>query len=208
MAPGGIDTAASLWYGGCMDISLPAPFRTTGRAERPVSAALVRELDEADIAALGTERGTKAPPLKRIGDRHHALARSLASGMSSGEAAIVCGVSPSRVSILLDDPAFQELLTFYRREVNEAYRGLHERLAGISLDAADLLQDQLEADMEKEVEERKLSPNQLMEIMKTGADRTGFGPQSSSTNVNLNVDLAGKLEAARLRVMERKRLDG
>jgi hypothetical protein len=41
-----------------------------------------------------------------------------------------------------------------------------------------------------------------MEITKLGADRTGFGPQSSQLNVN--VDLSGRLEAARKRVAMRK----
>lgn len=179
----------------------PAPFRTRGRAALPLNAAVVRPLAEADLAALAVEKGSKAPALKRIAERHHALARCLASGMSQGDAAVTCGYSASRVSILLDDPAFCELLAFYRDDTQRAYLDLHARLAGISSDAAALLADKLEADMEVGVEERKVSVGQLVEIVKTGADRTGHGPQA--TSLNINVDLAKKLEAARKRVAAR-----
>lgn len=166
-----------------------------------MSATQVRELDDADIALLGEEKGSVAPPLKRLSERHHALARCLASGsMSDSDAAITCGYAPSRVSILKADPAFQELLAFYRQDVNGKYLDMHGVLAGLSLDAAMELRERLEADIEGD--EKKITVTQLMELTKLGADRTGFGPQSSQLNVN--VDLAGRLEAARKRVEQRR----
>ena len=185
-------------------MNLPFSVRTTGRAAKPLEAAVARELSATDLAALGAEKGSKPPALKRISERHHALARTLASGTSPGEAALICRYDISRVSILQNDPAFQELVTFYRGEVSEKYLGLHEQLAGLAGDAAELLRDQLEADFERPVDERKLSPGQLMEVTKLGADRTGHGPQSSSTQVNINVDLASRLQAARERVKARQ----
>lgn len=179
-----------------MDVGLDI-FRTTGRAAKPCTATRVRELDESDLVLLGEEKGSKAPALKRLGERHHALARALASGMAPGEAAIVCRYDSSRVSILLDDPAFRELLVFYRESVNEKYLGLHEQLGGLAGDAAEELADRLEQEPEK------FSVGQLMEVVKMGADRTGHGPQSSTTNVNVNVDLASRLQEARKRVAAR-----
>lgn len=175
-------------------------FRTSGRAVRPLVATPVRELDEADIALLAEDRGSRPPAIKRISERHHALARNLAGGMSPSDAAVICGYSASRVSILQDDPAFRELLTFYREGVQAEYRGLHARLSGLALDAADELASRLEEKPED------ISVGQLMELTKMGADRTGFGPQSSSTNLNVNVDLASRLEAARRRVAARTEL--
>jgi len=172
-------------------------FRTTGRAARPVEARAVRPLEEADLVLLGEEKGSRAPALKRLGERHHALARALASGLSPGEAAVICRYELSRVSILQSDPAFRELLTFYRDDVNRQYLGLHEQLSGLASDAAEELATRLTEEPEK------FSIGQLMEVTKMGADRTGHGPQSSSTNVNVNVDLAGRLEAARKRVQAR-----
>lgn len=175
-------------------------FRTTGRASAPLSAVQVRELDATDIALLGEEKGTKAAPLKRLSERHHALARCLASGMEDGDAAVTCGYVASRVSILKADPAFQELLAFYRGATESKYLDMHGVLAGLSLDAAMELRERLEDEMQSD--EKKMTIGQLNELVKLGADRTGHGPQSSQLNVN--VDLADRLQAARQRVAQRR----
>lgn len=175
-------------------------FRVQGRASHQLSAVQVRELDEGDIALLQEGRGSVAPPLKRLSERHHALARCLVGGMSEGDAAITCGYVLSRVSILKADPAFKELLSFYAKDANSKYLDMHGVLAGLSLDAAMELRGRLEDDMG--ADEKKISVGQLVELTKLGADRTGFGPQSSQLNVN--VDLAGRLQAARERVALRK----
>jgi hypothetical protein len=185
-----------------MDLSSEI-FRTRGRAAKPVVAAVVRELDAADLVLLSSEKGVKPSAIKRLTERHHALARNLASGMPIGEAAVLQGYSLSRVSILQNDPAFNELLEFYREDAQRPYRDLHNRLSGLSMDAAEELASRLEEDMQAEdTKDKKVSIGQLLEITKMGADRTGFGPQS--TSVNFNVDLAGRLEAARKRVAMRK----
>lgn len=158
----------------------------------------MRELAEADLAALTVEKGSEPSAIKRITDRHHALARNLASGMAEGEAALVCGISLSRISILKNDPQFRELLGFYRETVTEVYKDMHEKLAGVAQTALDEIQDRLEDTPEK------VSMGQLMELAKLGADRTGYGPASSSTNLNVTVDFAAKLREARARVAQRQ----
>ena len=166
---------------------------------RPLTAVVVRELEEADVALLA-ERGsadTARQPLKKISQRHHALARNIASGMPDGEAAIVCGYTASRVSILKGDPAFQELIQFYSEDIDAQYADLHERLSALSMDAAEELLERLESDPEK------ISTAQLLEIVKSGADRTGHGP-SSTQNVNHNVDIASRLANAIKRTEERQ----
>lgn len=186
-----------------MNQPIDIPFRTRGRASAPLHFAETRALERGDLELLLEEKGSKPPALKRLAERHHALARCLASGMSDGDAALACGYVASRVSILKNDPAFRELLEFYRDDVNKQYRDLHERLAGISMDATALIEEQLEADLAVELDERKVSLGQLMQLTQMGADRTGHGP-SSSQNVNVNVNLAERLQRARQRVTDRR----
>lgn len=206
MVPSHIAPSPRAWYSGAaMNTPIDIPFRTRGRASKPLHFTEVRALDAGDLVLLQEERGAKPPPLKRLADRHHAIARCLASGMSESDTAIACGLSSSRVSILKNDPAFKELLQFYRDETNAQYRDLHERLAGISMDATALLQEQLEADLQADMDNRKLSTGALMQLTQMGADRTGHGPQSSQ-NVNVNVNLASRLQAARERVAARNTL--
>ncbi len=181
-----------------MDLGLD--IRTVGRAAKAVAAQEVRELVPADLELLSFEKGSEAPALKRIGSRHHALARALASGVSAGEAALIVGMDISRVSILKSDPSFKELLAFYLADVNAAYRSMHDSLAGIAYDATQELQRRLEEEPEE------LSVNALLEITKLGADRTGHGPKSTQ-DLNVNVGLAARLQEAREAVRQRRLID-
>jgi hypothetical protein len=102
------------------------------------------------------------------------------------------------VSILKDDPAFQELLEFYREEKDRAFRSVQDKLAGIASDALDELQTRIEDEPDK------FTVTQLLALLTTAADRSGNGPASSTTNLNVNVGLADRLEEARKRVRDRR----
>lgn len=169
-----------------------------GRRGTSVTAAEVRPMTEEDLAKLtGEERATKAPNLKKLRQRHHALARALASGMPQGEAAISCGYTQSYVSIIESSPAFSELVKFYECEVHKEYLGTHEAMAGLSRDTIDILTERVEENPDD------LSVGQLIEISKLGLDRTGHGPQTSQT-LDIKVGLADKLAAARGRITEHR----
>lgn len=162
---------------------------------------VVRELVAGDLELLEGNKGTKAPPLvKRLSERHHALARNLAAGMKDQAAAAITGYVVTTVSILKTDPAFQELIKFYQSDIQAQYADLHENLAGLSKDALIVLRERLEETPEK------ISTAQLMDLTKMGADRVGHGP-SQKTEVNVNVNLASRLEEARKRVAERRTIE-
>lgn len=167
--------------------------RIMGRAEKAVEVTFVRPLGPADAALLAVEgRETGQPrPIQRLRDTHHGLARALASGMKHEEAAFVTGYSPSRISILLKDPTFIQLVEFYRANADLAFADLQERMAGLALDFAGELQDRLETSPET------MSNGFVLEALKTLADRTGHAPVARSVNVNL--DLGDRLAAARER---------
>lgn len=179
-----------------MDLGLDI-FRPRALAEPELTGSVVRELTPTDLAAPKAKVST----IKRLSDRHHALARSVAAGLSNIECAAIHGYTPSTVSSLKGDPAFQELVEFYHAKADAAMADLHVRLSGLSAIAAAILLERLEENPEK------FSAEELRELLKLGADRTGHGPQSKNTQVNINVNLADRLQAARQRVANAKVID-
>ena len=171
-----------------------------GRKPAPLSAEVVRPLEEADLELLATERQIEPQPLAKIGERHHALARALASGFSEGEAAAMVGYDRSRVSVLKGSPAFRELLDLYRDTADTEFAEMHAMLAGLSKDAALELRDRLENNPED------LSVGQLLQTLQLAADRTGFGP-TSKQETTVHFDLGARLEAARQRAREAQAID-
>lgn len=166
--------------------------RTRGRPPKPVEVEFVRDLSEADLALLASGRGVQAPSIKRLRDRHHALARLLAQGMSASEASAVTGYDPSRISILKKDPTFAELVDHYRKVDNALMAEFTERATLLTLTAMDVLQEAAEND--------ELTVGQALEISKTFADRTGHAPVTKVQQTNINVDLGSRLAAARSRI--------
>jgi hypothetical protein len=168
--------------------------RTAGRAAKPMRAEVGRALTPDDLAALEVERGIKAPPLKKLRETHHQLARLLAKGMKAGEAALVVGYDPSRISILLADPAFANLVQTYAGVKDLEFADWARVAATFSMEVLQDLQERFHEDP------NAYSPEFKLEVLKTLADRTGNGPSHKMTNVNVNVDLAARIESARRRV--------
>jgi hypothetical protein len=171
-----------------------------GRRAIDLEAEVVRPLQAADLALLSVGRETAAIPIKRLSDRHHGLARLLATGTASGEAGIIMGYEPSRVSVLQGDPTFRELVGFYRDRTDEVYFNRHEQIAGISREAAREIEDRLELAPDK------FTNKELRELMVVALDRTGMGP-SSKTDIHVTHDLGERVEAARKRALEARMVE-
>lgn len=137
-----------------------------GRPAKPLEASVVRALNQADLElAAVTERHSQPPAIKRITDRHHALARLLAAGTGEGEAALILGYDVSRVSILKNSPAFVELLDLYRSEVDREFATTLDHMAGLSRDALIELRERLEETPEK------FSNRELLSVLTDMVDR-------------------------------------
>ncbi len=138
-----------------------------GRPALQLTADYVRDLEPADIEMLAVAPPVSVPPpIKRITDRHHALARLLAAGTPEGEAALILGYDNSRVSILKNSPAFIELVAFYRSKVDQEFATVLDHMAGLSRDALLALRDRLEEN------EAKFSTADLVKIATEFTDRT------------------------------------
>ena len=158
----------------------------------------VRALSPADLTGLVGTRGR--PPgeshVKRISARHRLAARLLAEGHKVYEVAAACGYTEANINILKSAPAMQDLIRHFQEEKDLIVQGVNEKLSAVAQEALNVLQDKLENEPEK------ISIGQAIELVKLGADRTGHGPQSSST-VNVNIQLADRLKLARERAAAR-----
>jgi hypothetical protein len=162
---------------------------------------LAGELTATDLALEGSApKGSEPSPLKRIGARHHAVAKALAEGMRPGIVAATYNYSLSRISILQSDPTFQELVEHYRAEVNYDYARTRERLVALG-DAADAIAERLE----NEDQRKEISTGLLVKIVEATADRTGHGKKTEA-DINLNVGFADRLRNARERIANESRL--
>ena len=184
-----------------MDLNLEQGGKRRGRPALELEVVEMGELTVEDLAALSAGGGLKAIPIKKLSERHHALARSMAAGMGQTEAAYQHAYTPTRVGQMMRDTSFMELVEHYRAVPDAMYADLHERLSGMSIDAADEISRRMEEDADRdEGVDPKISLGQLREIMVVAADRTGFGPATKSTHLHIHANLAEKLEAARKRV--------
>jgi hypothetical protein len=173
-----------------------ASLTSPGRKPARVEGEVLRPVEAADIATLSLP-APGAIPIKRLSERHHQLARLLARGVRGEEAAVALGYDPARVSVLRSSPAFEELLSFYRSQLDAEFADFGETLRGLSADAVLILRERLEDEPEA------ATLGQLLEIAKFGADRTGFGPQSKQ-EVTVKTDLGARLAAARARLVEQQ----
>lgn len=164
-----------------------------GRRPAEVEVELVRAVTSADLELLATmPRGSSQPERKKMSERHHALARALAAGLSEGEAAAIVGYDRSTVSVLKDSPAFQELLDLHRTTKDIEFAETMAQIAGLAKDSVLELRDRLETEPDK------IGTGMLLDIATKTLDRAGFGPVTKQ-DVNVRVDIASKLAAARSR---------
>lgn len=160
----------------------------------PLTAAHLQAI--IDHEESDTPLDVRAPLVKSLRHSHHRLAQLLASGLVDIRAAALCNMTPNRVSVLKQDPAFRDLIAHYAKNAEEEYTDFHTAAAALGLDALGELQSRLDEEPEK------FSISGLMELVKTTADRTGNGPMAKNLNVNLNADLGNRLERARKRALE------
>lgn len=169
--------------------------------------AVLRELELGELVKVdgAPRKGAAKVPARSIQvyrDRHHALARYLASGMTVIEASALTGYSTGTIYTLRGSPDFQELETHYRGCAQDDFRDFNSALASLGKQALVELQNRLEDNPEY------FSSKELRELTSAMMDRIGHGPQTSTRNVNVNINLADRMEAARKRVIEGKVIDG
>lgn len=140
---------------------------------------IVRELDDKDMLEIFTiSPESKARPIKRITQTHHAIARLMAAGLSQVDIARMVGYSAGRISVLKADPAFNELVVHYSNVKEMAFVDVHEQIANTSSDALGVLQERLEEEPEN------FATAELIALAKMTLDRSGHGPTKTTKIVD------------------------
>ena len=156
----------------------------------------VRPLVLADLASL--RQPSARPTIKKLRDSHHIIARLLASGCKLHEIARQTGYSMSRISILRSSPAMIELVEKYHNRDDEVWRESRDEFYDAIHDAGSKAWRQInDALDDAEDGDATIPINRLLAIADSAADRIGY--QKKSTQINVNVDFAAKLEAAMAR---------
>lgn len=158
----------------------------------------IRELSRSDLSHLTEKRAPTT--IATIRDNHHRIARAIASGLSNVDVAACCGISVNRVSMLKSDPSVVELIAHYRGVITAEWAQqdtVIEFMRSNALKAQAMISDKLDEAAEKN---EFLPTRDLLGIAELGLDRTGYGKVNK--NVNVNVDFAARLEAARNRADE------
>lgn len=131
----------------------------------------IRDLTADDIKSLSTRAAYGSQPgalIQKLRAPHHTLARLVAEGKKHPQCALITGYTIEYIAMLERDPAFQELVAYYKENVAEVYINVHERLASLGTLAMEILQERL-TDPEQV---KKLSPGILREIMNDALDRS------------------------------------
>lgn len=167
-----------------------------GKLPSPVTIFEVRPLTREDLEMIREKRTT--PIVEKFRDPHHHVARLIAAGLRLDEVAERSGYSYARIATLSADPTFQQLIAEKRKDVDRAFiesQDDYYRLASSNMLKAER---QLSERLDKADEDNELLPvRDLISISRDAADRFGYGKKT--TNVNLNVDFAARLEAAAAR---------
>lgn len=155
-----------------LDLTMPP-----SRGKRPAEVVFgyLRDIDESDVVLLqsGVDMGSVTPHIKQIRASHHQLASLLASGVKPVEAALITGYSQSRISILMGDPAFKQLMEYYTGVAAGVNVDVLKRLKDIGVDALELLHERVTENPDD------VTNGEAMKLVELTLDRAGFGPKST-----------------------------
>lgn len=148
-----------------------------GRPGAPILMTMERPLTAGDIERLTTQTESlprvAQPMIKRLRTAHHEAARLLVGGHSAKEVALIVGYTPQRVSDLqTKDPAFQDLLAWYRNQMDDIAIDAANRMQKKLVDIAELAADEIQERLEDDQKRATLPLSELRQLMGDTLDRS------------------------------------
>lgn len=168
-----------------LEIAFPSA-RGGKKPQSPLEIEVIRELIEADLEELQAPSVVGAPGqrLKSLKSSHHQLAQMLAAGDDHGRVSLVTGYSGTYISIILQDPMFQELMAYYREVKELEFVDVLARLKAFGLSTLEELQERLATSPESfAIRDLK----ELTEMALKGGVSGGSGA-SSGPSVSVKID--------------------
>lgn len=168
-----------------LEIAFPSA-RGGKKPQSPLEIEVIRELTEADLEELQAPSVVGAPGqrLKSLKSSHHQLAQMLSAGDDHGRVSLVTGYSGTYISIILQDPMFQELMAYYREVKELEFVDVLARLKAFGLSTLEELQERLATNPESfAIRDLK----ELTEMALKGGVSGGSGA-SSGPSVSVKID--------------------
>lgn len=128
---------------------------------------ILRELAPGEPLPEPPKRNALAP-LQQLRMAHHFLAQLIAEERPTSEVSMLTGYSSAAISQYQRDPAFQELLAYYRTQEASRNFDVKQRLTAAGLDAVQVLYERMEAG--------NLSNRETLEFAELCLDRSGAVP--------------------------------
>lgn len=145
-----------------------------------------RELTASDIfglAIMNDQPLTAPPAIQRLREIHQRAARLVASGKPMTEVAIEVGRSPQRIMDLCRDPAFKELVEYYKSQIEEV------DISGAALayrdyaDINDLARGEILGRLEDPTKIKDIPVDELRRLMTDTGDRTHSPPKTTTPTI-------------------------
>jgi hypothetical protein len=158
-----------------------------------LTMSIVRELELDDLKLLLDAPPVGIRPMERVKIIHRRQAELLASGRKLSEVAAIVGSTPQRLTQLLRDPSFQELVSYYEDQFMTTAMNDAERIRTKVTDIAELAADEMLERLDDPERRRRMSDGNLRQVMEVALDRTVLPPKSTTpvstppTKITLNL---------------------
>ena len=150
-----------------------------GAFSEPLLMEVTRQLTAQDLTRLADAPKVSVPILQKLRATHHRQAQLLAEGRKINEVAAIVGCTPQRLTQLMVDPTFTELVAFYQDQNMVGMLEDAARLRDKLVDVGEMAVDELRARLETDDGIKKVRTSELRQIAEMAMDRTVAPPKAA-----------------------------